>query len=101
MTLERYEFYTKRIKKDFAKEYKQAKLDLKTSKSKRKDYRILFNFFENLCENCDIDVYAEMLTDCNAMMPMPQSVSKQIATMLFKPKYLNPLMDMDIWEGFY
>ena len=101
MTLEKYEFYTKRIKKDFAKEYKQAKLDLEKSKSKRKDYSILLKFFTNLCENCDIDVYAEMLTDCNSFMPMPQSVSKQLATMLFDIKHLNPLFDMPIEEGFY
>jgi len=100
MTIEKYQLFEIKIKKDFANEYNQAKLDLENSKSKKKDYRIIQKFFDHLYEHAD-ETYDEMFDDHNAMLPMPTSVSKQMAVRLFKPKYLNPLWDMGIYEGFY
>lgn len=106
MRIETYKKYVEMLKHDFAPVIKEAQEKLNKSNSKNKDKEILQDFWNVVTETigCDweaIENYEEMLNDSNAIMPMPESVSKQMSIAMFDIKHLNPLFDMPINEGFY
>jgi len=102
MTIDKYNEFLERTKKDFPDLVKDTQAELKKSKSKSEDFAILSVFSSKL-----LDLGGEKWSDSSilfcddeAMMPMPESVLKQFVSMLFKIKHLNPLYDLGIWTGF-
>lgn len=100
MTLDKYKYFVEKINNEFGSLLKTTQEELLKSKSKKKDFEIVCNFYSKIY-NEKFGEYFEIFTDCNSMLPMPESVGKQLAHMLFDFSNLNPLMDLAINEGFY
>ena len=100
MTIEKYKYFVEKLKKEYGGLLKTTQEDLLKSKSKKRDFEIVCNFYSKIYDN-SFGEYFEIFTDCNAMLPMPESVGKQLANLLFDFNHLKPLMDLAINEGFY
>ena len=103
MQAKMYKDYMKKINVHYEELVNETKAELKVSKSKGEDLYILNKFWNNLSklaiEDWQVDEYLNLFGDNSAMCPMPESVSKQLVSMMFDIKHLNILFDLGINEG--
>lgn len=103
MQISKYEALVKEAKANMPDLLKKTQKKLDSSKSKAEDYYILSCFWSQFWpkaqETFPDELYLEMITDHNSMMPMPESVCKQLVNMLFDIKHIDLLYDLPISYG--
>lgn len=98
----KYIYFIEKANKDFSELINIIQEQLNISESKGEDLYILNTFWGEFMPKA-IEKWPNssiMFLDNEAIMPMPESVSKQFVSRIFEIKHLNPLMDLCITTGF-
>lgn len=99
---QRYDYFIEKANADFSDLIKTTQEQLSISESKGEDLYILNSFWGEFMPKA-IEKWPDssiMFLDNEALMPMPESVSKQFVSRIFEIKHLDPLVDLDIFVGF-
>lgn len=102
MDQQRYDYFIEKANADFSDLIKTTQEQLSISESKGEDLYILNSFWGEFMPKA-IEKWPDssiMFLDNEALMPMPESVSKQFVSRIFEIKHLDPLVDLDIFVGF-
>lgn len=99
MRFDRIEYFKNLALTKFTKTIEETQKQIDASKQKRSEIKLYGKFFVQFVQSLPEKEKIELLTDPDAMLPMPGSVEKQLLSLLFTPHRVNLLCDMEVWDS--